>query len=193
MAARNNISDAQMREILEEHAQRSGTRLHEDGSISLPGGHRVPGANHFMFIGEDGTELDSHIPNERRGLAGVSSYNVRGGNTPFWTVSNVGTTIGPAYGDWGTQVDLTHDDGSPLPNARELAQKHLDSPNTVGNSSEKHIRELVRPRELERLGPEDIAAMSKDRHLVSTTFHDSSSGTRQLRKFNLKTGFFEQD
>lgn len=200
MAAKDNISDAQMREMLELHAERSGTRLHEDGSISLPSGHRVPGAGHsFWMNGKDeGTTLSSDIPNERGGLSSVISSS--GNSAATRTIApllrdrdGIGTFIGPAYGGEGTEDALTGHMGSPLPNASEIAQKHLDRDDTVGDSSIEHLRDFVAPAGLPRkVSAENLAQMAKNRHLVNvhtTIFHTGSN----TRRFNLKTGTFEQD
>ena len=201
MAARENISEAQMREMLEAHAERSGTRLHEDGSISLPSGHRVPGSGHSFWVGNDdeGTTLHSFIPNERGGLSTIISST--GDSTASRAMApllrdreGIGTVIGPAYGGEGTEDALTGHMGSPLPNAKALAQKHLDNEDTVGDSTVEHLRDFVAPAGLTRkVSPEQLDDLSKTRNFVRMGYIDSGPTTGRPRQFNLKTGMFEQD
>lgn len=200
MAAKNNISEAQMREMLEAHAERSGTRLHEDGSVSLPSGHRVPGAGHSFWVNgnDEGTTLSSDIPNERGGLSSVISST--GDSSATRSIApilkdrdGIGTFIGPAYGGEGTEEALTGHMGSPLPNAKQIAQKHLDRDDTVGDSTIEHLRDFVAPAGLTRkVSSENLAEMARTRHLVSVHTHFLGTGSNS-RRFNLKTGTFEQD
>lgn len=163
MAASDHISDAQMREILEQHAERTGVRLHENGDVTLPNNQRVPAMQHNLYVdlGES-TSGFSHIYNEKGAQIGVHTFST---SDRHGAHSNSG--IYPAQTHTPTRMSS---DGIPLSDVNDIVKRHLD-------------REPDGPLPYTK---EELRDDFGKRHLLTV-----SSYRNRDRNFNLRTGTFE--
>lgn len=164
MAASDHISDAQMREILEQHAERTRVRLHENGDVTLPNNQRVPAMQHQLHAGRDIYGF-SHIYNEKGAHIGVHTMQTadRHGEQSYsriWHASDDSTVVPP-------RMSLN---GTPDSDVNDVVKAHLE-------------QEPTRPL---RDTKEELRDAFTKRHLLEVL----STG-KPVRHFNLRTGTFE--
>lgn len=168
MAASDHISDAQMREILEQRAERTRVRLHENGDVTLPNNQRVPAMQHQLHAGSD-DDKDiygfSHIYNEKGAHIGVHTMQTsdRHGEQSY---SQIWHNSGDRRGD-SPRMSLN---GTPDSDVNDVVKAHLE-------------QEPTRPLKDTK---EELRDAFTKRHLLEVF-----SIGKPVRHFNLRTGTFE--
>ena len=179
MAAKDNISDSQMREHLARLQLHTGTRVHPTGAIQTSVGNVIPAVGHKFMV------------------------NSNTGNV--WHIADIWNEKTTHYQYMGASRPKSNHRASTLeiPEASTGDHKYVLSNGRIGVSYPETDPPEVRRKNISEFLDQHVPAEHPDEELrnslsqtphIATVWHSPKGSTGYTeQRFNLKTGTFEQD